>query len=175
MKKEKLVRRLADAGFACECCGACCSGADNEVIVTPDEIDVLVRVTGLLLDDIAEPYPEWFEEHGERFTFSWILKRGADGNCRFLRDKKCTVYANRPDICRTYPFMLNRGKLIVSACPGLGKHTSEDAVRIADDLILREWHDNTEFAATRETYQKHSIISGARLVIDSRGVHILQQ
>lgn len=172
MNKSSLVCQLGEAGFACECCGACCSGADNEVIVSPDEIDALAEVTGLSPEDIAEPYPEWFEEHGERFTFSWILRRGKDGNCMFLKDNRCTVYAHRPDICRTYPFMLHDGRLIISECQAVGRHQTADPEQLADDLILRAQHDDAEFEATRKEYQKHCITAGATLVIDSRGAHI---
>lgn len=172
MNRETLISHLKNARFSCEHCGLCCSGNDNEVIVTPDEIENLMQETGLSFDEIAEPYPEWFEEHGETFTFSWILRRGSDGNCIFLKNKQCMVYGQRPDICKTYPFMLNRGELLISECPALGLHDSDNAEQMADDLIVREVHDNAEFEATRREYQKHSIISGSILVIDSRGVHI---
>jgi len=171
MNSDQLENRLRNARFVCTRCGACCSGPDNEVIVTPDEIDRLISISGKTFDEVAEPYPEWFEEHGERFTFSWILKRGQDGNCIFLRDRKCTVYAVRPDICRTYPFMLDRDELVVSACPGLGTNETESPEQLAQDLITRQNHDDAEFSATKREYQKHSMVSGETVVIDSRGVH----
>ncbi|HJJ35996.1 MAG TPA: YkgJ family cysteine cluster protein [Methanocorpusculum sp.] len=171
MNPETLAEKVKDARFVCACCGACCSGPDNEVIVAPQEIERIMHATGESFDEIAEPYPEWFEEQGERFTFSWILRRGADGNCRFLRDGRCTVYADRPDICRTYPFMLDRGELLISECPALGKTETENPFQIAEDLIAREQHDDAEIAAARREYQKHSMVAGATVVIDSRGVH----
>ena len=37
-EKEVLTEKIRAAKFSCRLCGACCSGADNEVMVTPDEV-----------------------------------------------------------------------------------------------------------------------------------------
>lgn len=173
--RNNLIKQLEDARFSCEMCGECCAGPDNEVIVSPDEVEALSRASGLSFDEIAEPYPEWFEENGERFTFSWVLRRRADGRCMFLEQNRCRYYASRPHLCRTYPFMLNQGNLLISECPALGKSATKDAGNLADALILRQDADDAEFEATRREYQKHSIVSGKTLVIDSRGAHLLKE
>ncbi|HJJ38510.1 MAG TPA: YkgJ family cysteine cluster protein [Methanocorpusculum sp.] len=172
MDKEVLIDSLRKACFRCEECGLCCSGCDNEVIVSPDEVDALSKASGFSFEEIAEPYPEWFEENGERFTLAWVLRRGSDGNCMFLENNRCRVYASRPHLCRTYPFMLNGDELIISECPALGKHDTADAGNLADALIKRQEADDAEVLATKREYQKHSIISGETVVIDSRGTHI---
>ncbi|HOP09191.1 MAG TPA: YkgJ family cysteine cluster protein, partial [Candidatus Methanofastidiosa archaeon] len=81
---------------------------------------------------IAEPYPEFLEEDDAFFTFGWILKRSKE-SCIFLRDGKCSIYENRPDLCRTYPFMIAEDELIVSECIGIG---SEIPPRKAERLAL---------------------------------------
>ncbi|HJJ31242.1 MAG TPA: YkgJ family cysteine cluster protein [Methanocorpusculum sp.] len=172
MDKAVLTDSLRKARFRCEECGLCCSGCDNEVIVSPDEVDALSKASGLSFEEIAEPYPEWFEEKGERFTLAWVLRRGADGNCLFLENNRCRYYAARPHLCRTYPFMLNGGELIISECPALGKHDTAGAEDLAAALIKRKEADDAEVSATKREYQKHSIISGETVVIDSRGAHI---
>ena len=173
--RNNLIKQREDARFSCEMCAECCAGPDNEVIVSPDEVEALSRASGLSFDEIAEPYPEWFEENGERFTFSWVLRRREDGRCMFLEQNRCRYYASRPHLCRTYPFMLNNNSLIISECPALGKSATKDAVNLADALILRQDADDAEFEATRREYQKHSIVSGKTLVIDSRGAHLLKE
>ena len=175
MDKQSLTESLVKARFRCEECGLCCSGCNNEVIVSPDEVDALSHASGLSFEDIAEPYPEWFEEKDERFTLAWVLRRGADGNCLFLENNRCRYYASRPHLCRTYPFMLNRDELIISECPALGKHETADAEVLADALFKRQMADDAEVEATKREYQKHSILSGETVVIDSRGVHILNK
>ncbi len=170
---EYIKSRIKDTGFHCLYCGACCSGRDNEVMVSPPEIHRLTEATGLTQGDIAEPYPEWIEESGAAITFGWVLRRGADGNCMFLRDKRCTVYFHRPHICRTYPFMLNDQELIISECPGRRTCSeTKDAEEIAKHLLCRRAAEDEEFFLTRQQYQKHSITSGSTIVFDSSGAHI---
>ena len=51
----------------------------------------------------------------------------ASSNCRFLKNKKCSIYINRPSQCRTWPFWkenMNAKKWnenITKFCPGIGK------------------------------------------------------
>ena len=55
------------------------------------------------------------------------LKETKNGNCLFLKNKKCTVYKFRPTQCRTWPFwpeIMNSkqwNKEVVKFCPGIGK------------------------------------------------------
>jgi len=167
-----LKEKIEVTGFSCKCCGKCCSGADNEVLVSPEEIEVLMKGTHLSFTDIAEPYPEWLEEKGMNFTFGWVLRRGEDGNCMFLKDNRCTVYQIRPHICRTYPFMLDGDRLIVSECDGfLPGRGCPEAEKIADDLNKRREAEDREFFGTKEQYQKYCNNSGSTIIFDSRGAH----
>ena len=50
-----------------------------------------------------------------------------NGNCIFLKEKKCTIYNARPTQCRTWPFWKenmnakNWSNNIKNFCPGIGK------------------------------------------------------
>ncbi len=168
----ELEIQIRKAEFACRCCGECCSGKDNEVMVSPDEIDFLCKETGLTPDQIAEPYPEWIHDQGATFTFGRVLRRGEDGNCMFLKNNRCTVYAHRPHICRTYPFMLDGDQLLVFECSGCKSGTkTPDAEQIAKDLLVRRAAEDNEFLLTKEQYQKHSMVLGSTIIFDSRGAH----
>ena len=172
-EKAELTEKISAADFSCRQCGACCSGADNEVMVSPDEIEMLMQASGLSFSDIAEPYPDWMEyPDGTKIPFGWVLRRGADGNCLFLKENRCTVYAARPHICRTYPFMLDGKELIISECPAIGCSACCDAEETACNLLCRRDAEDKEFFATEKQYQKHSIVSGSTVVIDSRGIHL---
>lgn len=142
-------------------------------MVTPDEVDALCTASGLSFSEIAEPYPDWMEYlDGTKITFGWVLRRGADGNCMFLKENRCTVYASRPHICRTYPFMLDCDELIISECPAVGCSKCLDAEETADALLRRRDVEDAEFTQSEKQYQKHSIASGSTVIIDSRGVHL---
>ncbi len=172
-ERDRIAGRVRSAGFSCRRCGACCSGANNEVMVAPPEIEELVRATGLSAEDIVEPYPEWIEDGDMRFTFGWVLRRGPDGNCIFLEQNRCRVYAHRPHICRTYPCMLDGDALIVSECPGcIAGAETPDAEMIAEDLIRRRTAEENEARATEIQFRRYRNVSGSSLVFDSEGAHI---
>jgi len=169
---DKIKQKVREAGFSCLLCGECCSGPDNEVMVTPLEIEVLAEATGMQRDEIAEPYPEWIQQDGCTFTFGWVLKRGADKNCIFLENNRCRVYRSRPHICRTYPFMLDGGALIISECPGcIAGNETVNPGQITENLLKRRTAEDTELEKTENQYQKHSIIPGSTIVFDSSGAH----
>ena len=72
--KDELTKKIREACFTCTLCGACCSGADNEVMVSPDEVEALMQETSLSFSEIAEPYPDWMEyPDGTKITFGWVL------------------------------------------------------------------------------------------------------
>lgn len=171
MKKD-FESLVAAAGFKCRLCGECCSGPANEVLVSPSEIERLMKVTGFSREKIAEPYPEWITfPDGRSYTFGWVLKRDEDTNCIFLKEKKCQVYEDRPHLCRTYPFMLDGEELITSECPGLSsEETTPFAKQIVLDLIQRRAAEDEEFLKTEKQYQKHCNAKGS-IVFDSEGVH----
>ncbi|HJJ98749.1 MAG TPA: hypothetical protein O0X23_00855, partial [Methanocorpusculum sp.] len=75
-------------------------------------------------------------------------------------------------ICRTYPFMLDEERLIVSACPGclIGCETA-GAWQITGDLLRRREAEDAELEKTENQYQKYSIITGSTVVFDSSGAH----
>ncbi|HJK02319.1 MAG TPA: YkgJ family cysteine cluster protein [Methanocorpusculum sp.] len=171
-KNEMIEKEIRKAGFSCLRCGACCSGPNNEVMVSQPEIEELSATTNLLRDEIVEPYPEWIKKDGFTFTFGWVLKRNSDGNCIFLEKKQCQVYNNRPYICRTYPFMLDGERLIISMCPGCGTNLdTPNATEIKKDLLLRREEEERDLKKTEKHYQKHSTIKDSTIVFDSSGAH----
>ncbi|MDZ4669856.1 MAG: YkgJ family cysteine cluster protein [Phototrophicales bacterium] len=78
----------------CTLCGNCCHKLD--VYLTPDDanrlsVGIHIPLTTLLTDTIRDA----------RAVGEW--GRFAHSPCRFLSDKKCTVYEHRPQTCRDYP------------------------------------------------------------------------
>lgn len=175
---KELKEKIKKTGFSCIMCGRCCSRlSDNSnlVLVSAPEVRRIIEGTGLSWDEIAEPYPEIIEgPGGEIFTFAWCLKRDKD-KCRFLNDdSKCTIYEFRPLICRTYPFMLDDSGLLVFECPGLGADTGyEDAKKIAEELIEREFFEREEFEKIRKIFDSARLSGDKMNIIDSEGVKTL--
>ncbi|MCJ7663178.1 MAG: YkgJ family cysteine cluster protein [Desulfobacterales bacterium] len=108
--------------FECLRCGGCCSGFSGTVRVTDDEIVALAQRLNL---------PE--AEFRKRYTravgggiISLIEKENKD--CIFFdKEQGCTVYADRPRQCLTWPFWRSniyspeRWKRGAERCPGMDR------------------------------------------------------
>lgn len=169
--------RVGSIGFGCRGCGACCRRVaedSNLVIVSPAEVRAIMAATGMAWDEIAEPYPDFIDAgNGGEYTLAWCIRRTADA-CIFLRDGRCSIYAHRPWICRTYPFMLVDDDLLVSECPGLGTPLSPGAAHdVALGLCRRQAAEAAEEDGVRAVYRRARVPPGGRVVIDSEGVKVL--
>ncbi|PKL61551.1 MAG: YkgJ family cysteine cluster protein [Methanomicrobiales archaeon HGW-Methanomicrobiales-2] len=174
---DDVANRVGSFGFHCRECGACCRRVaedSNLVLVSPAEVRAIMASTGMAWDEVAGPYPDFIDAgNGGGYTLAWCIRRTADA-CIFLRDGRCSVYAHRPWICRTYPFMLVDDDLLVSECPGLGTPLSPgDAHDAAVDLCRRQAAEAAEEAGLRAVYREATVPPGKRAVIDSEGVKVL--
>lgn len=105
--------------FECTRCGRCCRGAGN-VWLSDDEIRALASHFG---EDEKAFRRRATRRVGKRGT---VLRDQRNQDCLFYdRASGCTVYEQRPQQCRTYPFW--RGNLVDRetwaaegrSCPGL--------------------------------------------------------
>ncbi|PSQ42900.1 zinc/iron-chelating domain-containing protein [Halobacteriales archaeon SW_7_68_16] len=207
------VATVADAiesiGFECTRCGACCKGhGDDEHTATvfPDEVrDVADAAGDTGADDdpadspaeaydwrdVARPMPFGLDGDGEDAdgeTFEWALATDDCGDCTFYEEEDgqgaCTVHADRPLICRTYPFSLavgatsepmgeavdREGLVRAHECEGLGRDISrEDAEDMAATLIERAVRELEEAIAVRDAYHPADPDDGEVVVHDSEG------
>jgi Fe-S-cluster containining protein len=106
--------------FACQGSGQCCvsRGAYGYVYLTPADRRRLAQSLGM-------PTRQFTREHCQKTDGYWHLREERT-DCRFLEDKRCLVYAARPDQCRTWPFWAENMSAkawtaIAAECPGVGK------------------------------------------------------
>ena len=211
--RELSVDELADAieaiGFECTRCGGCCKaveGDDGErqehtATVFPDEVRDLQDATESFEEsydwrDLARPMPYGVTEGpdgpaGE--TFEWALQTDACGDCAFYAEAEdgtgaCTVHADRPLICRTYPFSVvlegdeeaplaqpmgaavdREGPVRAHECEGLGRNIDrEDAEDLAAAIKERAVRELEEAIAVRDRYEPRPDADGV-VVHDSEG------
>src|SRR5574341_1652147 len=115
--ERRIADRIRSTGFKCLRCAQCCKAeyGDNTVNVFPFEIKRICEKTGLEAEQIVIPAPsEDKDREGNIHTFEWVLRKR--GDCIFLENDLCKIYECRPHICRTYPFYLMEGRLMVSEC-----------------------------------------------------------
>ena len=170
-----LASEIREVGFSCQGCGECCRGEDNSVLVFPQEIRRIQKATSLSWPEVAEPPEEGeWDREGYFHTLEWRLAKVGEA-CRFYRGGVCTIYPVRPILCRTYPFYLERGKLMASQCRGLGGEIkAREAQRLAELLIARQITETVEAIALLERYRDFARgPPGAEGIIvhDSEGEH----
>ena len=174
---ESIAADIRRIGFSCLKCGACCrEGPDDSglVFASRDEVEALVAYGAGAWDEVAEPYPDFTPcGNGSAVSFGWCLRHEGGGRCRFLSDGGCTVYHARPWICRTYPFALSDGDLVVSDCPGLGVSISEEeALALAAYLLERARFEWEEEERVRKIFPMIRLPEGKRCVVDGSGLRI---
>jgi Fe-S-cluster containining protein len=181
---------LADAveriGFECTRCGACCKAEAEDphtATIFPDEVRELQAAgDGANYDwrDVARPMPYGLSagaDGPEGETFEWALQTDACGDCAFYAEDEdgtgaCTVHADRPLICETYPFSVvlgedgervgqpmgkavsQEGRVRAHECEGLGRKIDrDDAEDLARALKERAIRELKEAIAVRENYE----------------------
>jgi Fe-S-cluster containining protein len=95
-KVDRIVYRLhkdISGMIDCTTCGNCCTKL--KPAVTNPEIKRLSVIDSVL----SEYFRTNFTEQDD-FKESLYLK---DTPCKYLLDKKCLIYAERPDVCKSYP------------------------------------------------------------------------
>ena len=194
---DGLADAIEEIGFECTRCGACCKAAEDEAseredhtaTVFPDEARELQKTGEYDWRDVARPMPYGLnEDTSEGETFEWALQTTGCGDCTFYEEEDgvgaCTVHADRPLICRTYPFSVvlentsqpmgeaveQAGDVRAHECEGLGRDISrEHAVELAGALKERAVRELEEAIAVRENYESVNSDSGEVVVHDSEG------
>jgi len=84
--------------FPCEICGKCCHQAN--ITVMDDEVGRIAEHLGMTND-------MFIAEYLYRRDGLWLFRKS--GRCRFLgNDNKCTIWAERPEICRDFPYLVSK-------------------------------------------------------------------
>jgi hypothetical protein len=172
--ENRLADEIKQTGFKCIQCGKCCREeyGDNTVAVFPFEIRCICEKTGMDWNEVVLPTPSGdTDSEGNIHTFEWVIR--TNGDCIFLKDGMCSVYEERPYICKTYPFYLYEERLMVCKCEGLGAGMSElESREMASLLKERYIREITESISLFEKFKEFN--PGGRgnvCVHDSDGEH----
>ena len=100
-KVDRIVHRLHDEitrQIDCTLCGNCCCQLKPELY--KEEVEILARLENVTPEFYQENYCEE-AEYGEIY-----LKTIP---CCYLEEKKCRIYENRPEKCKTFPYTKKEG------------------------------------------------------------------
>lgn len=138
----------ADAG-GCEGCSACCHNVGDLVELTPYDIYQIKLSTKQTFDELLVDKIEL--RTNNKINIPYLKMKGDTKRCSFLdEDDRCSIHANRPNICRLFPLAVVYQKddfkyfLQVDACvkPELQE------IKIESWLGIEGYEDNREFIMT---------------------------
>jgi hypothetical protein len=141
LKGELILNYPRGVRFLCTRCTICCRDTPTRtrrILLLEGEAQRINTLTGQAVLAFAEP-----SQLEVRFPYE--MKK-ADGCCIFLRENSCTIYEDRPLICRCYPFSLTKHENIYAfhptdECPGmkdgekLGRQFFEDLLKLALERV----------------------------------------
>ena len=128
MKNFKQIDNNTYTFSSCDTCQAmCCDGKKGSLFAQ------------IILNDFKEVYKNFpivfiYGELG--FIKPVILLSNGKDFCPYIKDLKCTVYENRPSICKTYPLSphLDNNIYIDDSCPAINDEKGD--LIIKDSKIL---------------------------------------
>ena len=120
MNKEIFTKGI---NFECQGSSNCCVSRGNYgyVYLSKKDLTNLAKYLNLSTDIFEKKYCEFSE------GYLHLRELNINGNCQFLKNKKCSIYSARPIQCRTWPFWkenMNTKKWkeeLIDFCPGIGK------------------------------------------------------
>jgi len=90
-----VCKELHDS-FPCGMCGKCCHQAN--ITVMDSEVPRIAKHLNMTEESFVNEF--LYRRDG-----LWLFKK--DGKCRFLgKDKRCTIWKERPEICRDFPYLV---------------------------------------------------------------------
>lgn len=92
----------ANVCFECNGCSLCCGDTEQKT----RRILLLESEAKTISEQTTRPIEEFSESSVGTTPYVYEMKKPTEGKCFFLKDKQCTIYENRPLICRFYPFEL---------------------------------------------------------------------
>jgi len=124
--------------FACEQCGACCTGDPGVVWVNQAEVKAVAEFLHLSEAEVRAQYTR--QTLGRRS----LIER-PNGDCTFFDHQHgCRVYPVRPRQCRSWPFWpSNLGspetwQEVCQVCPGAGRGQHHTLDEVSAKIVLIE-------------------------------------
>jgi Fe-S-cluster containining protein len=122
-----------NTSFVCSKCGLCCGDTPNKkrrVLLLQSDADRIAihtkRSVSSFTEKTAEKAPYVYEMHKNQQT----------GMCTFLLENQCSIYEQRPLICRFYPFELSTGEdgtfifTATAECPSMSSQNVKNAKKL---------------------------------------------
>ncbi|MCW4005634.1 MAG: YkgJ family cysteine cluster protein [Candidatus Bathyarchaeota archaeon] len=88
--------------FTCTRCGLCCGDTPTKtrhILLLPSDVRRISQST-------KQPLNSFAHRITGKTPYLYEMHKQNSGKCLFLKENQCSIYQNRPLICRFYPFEL---------------------------------------------------------------------
>jgi Fe-S-cluster containining protein len=92
-----------EINFDCQRCNKCCKNSD--ILLTPYDVAKLRSNLKINTATLLDKYCVKFDRTEGPVVPGIMLKRAITNGCPFLLNSGCSVYKDRPGMCRNYPLM----------------------------------------------------------------------
>ena len=157
----KLEDKNIKFGDCNNCFAHCCSGIFGSIFS---------QILKEEFEDVYKNFPILFIFGSLGFVKPVILLSNGFDFCPHLKDFRCTIYENRPKVCRTYPLSPNIDNFIYidNSCPELNK--ADNILNFEDEIFenYQEKYINTHFEFEKlkiEEFEKIGLDT-ARSILD---------
>jgi Fe-S-cluster containining protein len=111
---SQIIKGVKYLHFNCGKCGSCCY---LWAPVTDEDVRRIMECTSLPPEKVVQ-FVDSSRIESSHSVIAWVklgpgetakkamCLRESRGHCLFLKAKRCSIYANRPGVCRGHPFML---------------------------------------------------------------------
>jgi Fe-S-cluster containining protein len=98
--KTKPLSKKSKIRFQCQQSGQCCH--HNEVMLNPYDIMEMAKFLNMSSLAFAMEYVSIHIGSGSHLPIA-MFKQIQDGECAFLKNRKCSIHPAKPKICRAFP------------------------------------------------------------------------
>lgn len=131
------LRGQAPFSFECHRCGNCCRVGHGQVWVTEDDVEAMAVRLKMPLDGFVKRFVRAVDGR-------LSIREQADGRCSLLDDDQaCTVYEERPQQCRSFPYwpqLMQEGPALEKTagyCQGIQRYpTTAVATQILPQVLV---------------------------------------
>ena len=122
--------------FECQNSGNCCISRDSYgyVYLSKKDLIKIAKYLNVSINLFKKKYCQYSD------GYLHLKEININGNCQFLENKKCSIYAARPMQCRTWPFWKEHMNVkkwneeLINFCPGIGKGRIISASKIQKQI-----------------------------------------
>lgn len=154
----------------CEGCSKCCTGMGSSIILTPYDVNLLMKNLNCPFEKLLEDFLELGVENGVILPHIRMKQKNGIECCGFLNEEgRCSIHQFRPGVCRLFPLgrLYEDGKFCYFLQTGECQYPNKTKVKVRkwidiDDIeenshFINLWHDTVKAVQKSTALDENSV------------------